>query len=152
MKENTRPEDSNPLATADDIRKRLLRPAELHSASEYLNSSPLNSGKSGTVKKKLEDYLDPILLAALSSKIGRSKKAKLETKFKREGLGNRFEWPVDELKVFVEKDSSDSNRGSWRKEAFDLHNGFDVVGGGDEKIDPSSQRLGKRVEGWKIHE
>ncbi|KAE8726463.1 hypothetical protein F3Y22_tig00006753pilonHSYRG00030 [Hibiscus syriacus] len=141
MKENARPEDSNPLSTVDDIQKRLLRPADLHSPSECLNSSTLNLKKSGTVKKKLEDYLDPILLAALSSKIGRSKKAKLETMFKRDGLG--FEWPVDELNLFAEEDSSNSNRGSRRNEAFDLNYDFDVIGDGDENIRSSFQRFRK---------
>ncbi|KAE8697878.1 hypothetical protein F3Y22_tig00110610pilonHSYRG00902 [Hibiscus syriacus] len=145
MKENAKPEYSNPLSTIEDIKKRLRRPAELHSPSEWLNSSPLNPTlkKSGTVKKKLEDYLDPILLAALSSKIGRSKKAKLETKFKRDGYG--FEWPVDELNVFAENDSSNSNRGSWRNEAFDLNNDFDAIGDGDENIGSLFQRFEKKV-------
>ncbi|OMO97189.1 hypothetical protein COLO4_14815 [Corchorus olitorius] len=143
-----RTEDSTPLATVDDIQKRLLRPPSLHSPPEGLSSLQLkvNLKQSGTVKKKLEDYLDPVILAAVSSKIGRSKKAKTETKLKREVRG--FEWPVDELKVFVEEDSTIASyraRSSRNSEAVvELNNDFDVIGdGGDEgeEIGSPFQRL-----------
>ncbi|PPR80624.1 hypothetical protein GOBAR_AA40090 [Gossypium barbadense] len=175
MTENIRLEDSSPLATVEDIQKRLLRPASLHSPPYFLlplclskadlnfpfdliakfpssffagkvsNSLALkvNSKQSGrTVKKRLEDYLDPVILAAISSKISRSKKVKLETKFKG------FEWPVDELKVFVEEDSRNSNGGSWRNKAIDLNDDFDVLrdgSDGDEEIGSPFQRVGKKT-------
>ncbi|KAK6231430.1 hypothetical protein SCA6_001503 [Theobroma cacao] len=138
--EKVRMEDSAPLATVEDIQKRLLRPPSLHTSPEGLNSSQLKVSlkQSGTVKKKLEDYLHPVLLAAVSSKIGHSKKAKAETGLKREVRG--FEWPVDELKVFVEDDSRIANRASWRnREAVDLNNDFDAIGdGGDENEEIAS--------------
>ena len=49
--------------------------------------------------KKLEDYLDPTLLSVVSSKIGRQKKDVKMKKKKKEI--EKFEWPVDELNVFV---------------------------------------------------
>ncbi|PPD84167.1 hypothetical protein GOBAR_DD18904 [Gossypium barbadense] len=112
---------------------------------EVSNSLALkvNSKQSGrTVKKRLEDYLDPVILAGISSKISRSKKAKLETNFKG------FEWPVDELKVFVEEDSRNSNGGSWRNKAIDLNDDFDVLrdgSDGDEEIGSPFQRVGKKT-------
>ncbi|XVE96867.1 hypothetical protein REPUB_Repub02eG0260400 [Reevesia pubescens] len=140
-------EDSTPLATVDDIQKRLLRPSSLHSPS-LLNSTQLrvNLKENGTVKKKLEDYLDPVLLAAVSAKIGGSKKTKTGTKLKREDKG--FEWPVDELKVFVEDDDSrNADRGSRKnREAVDLNSNFDVIGDGDvgdEEIRSPFQRFEK---------
>ncbi|MBA0760685.1 hypothetical protein Gotri_023413 [Gossypium trilobum] len=144
MTETIRLEDSSPLATVEDIQKRLLRPASLHSPPEGSNSLALkvNSKQSGrTVKKRLEDYLDPVILAEISSKINRSKKAKLETKFKG------FEWPVDELKVFVEEDSRNYNGGSWRNKAIDHNDDFDVLrdgSDGDEEIGSPFQRVGKK--------
>ena len=111
----------------------------------------MNLKQSGTVKKKLEDYLDPVLLAAVSSKIGRSKKEKTETKLKREVKG--FEWPIDELKVLVEEDSRNANRGSWRnREAVDLNNDLDVIGDGDdgdEEIHSPFQRLETALKKFK---
>ncbi|MBA0677476.1 hypothetical protein Goari_018882 [Gossypium aridum] len=173
MTESIRLEESSPLATVEDIQKRLLRPASLHSPPYFLltlclskaalnfpfdliakfpffcregsNSLALkvNSKQSGrTVKKRLEDYLDPVILAGISSKISRSKKAKLETKFKG------FEWPVDELKVFVEEDSRNSNGGSWRNKAIDLNDDFGVLrdgSDGDEEIGSPFQRVGKKT-------
>ncbi|XVF76629.1 hypothetical protein PTKIN_Ptkin13bG0281600 [Pterospermum kingtungense] len=147
MTEKIRVEDSSPLATVEDIQKRLLRPLSLQSLPEGLHysQSKANLKRSGTVKRKLEDYLDPVLLAAASSKIGRSKNEKPETKVKREVKG--FEWPADELKVFVEEDWRNANRGSWRnREAVDLNNDVDVIGDGgdgDEEIGSPFQRLEK---------
>ncbi|XVE76358.1 hypothetical protein DITRI_Ditri12bG0165800 [Diplodiscus trichospermus] len=147
MTEKIRLEDSSPLATVEDIQKRLLRPPSLHSPLEGLNSSQskVNLKRSGTVKRKLEDYLDPILLAVVSSKISRSKKEKTETKLKREVKG--FEWPVNELKLFVEEDW---NRSSWRnRETVDIiNNDLDVIGDGgdgDEEIGSPFQRLEKKT-------
>ena len=55
-------------------------------------------------KKQLEDYLDPVLLSAISSKIGRVKKQKvplLPEMKKKLVMVKDFEWPVDELNAFV---------------------------------------------------
>lgn len=68
--------------------------------------------------KKLEDYLDPALLSAVSSKIGRQKKDGEMKKLKREI--QKFQWPVDELKVFV-NDSRMGKTMDWsRDEVVDL--------------------------------
>ncbi|XWS67054.1 hypothetical protein CRYUN_Cryun05aG0253600 [Craigia yunnanensis] len=153
MTEKITLENSSPLATVEDIQKRLLRPPSLHSPPEGLNSwqSKVNLKQSGAVKKKLEDYLDPVLLAAVSSKIGRSKKEKTETKLKREIKG--FEWPVDELKVLDEEDSRNANRGSRRnREAVDLNNDIDVIGDGgdaDEEIRCPFQSLETALKKFK---
>jgi len=89
-------------------------------------------------KKKLEDYLDPVLLSAVSSKIGRAKKVHPEAKPKK--VAKDFEWPVDELKVFV-ADSKSENRGNWRSdEVVDLKDDLDLIGdsgeGGEESCTP----------------
>ncbi|XWS55670.1 hypothetical protein CRYUN_Cryun09bG0021000 [Craigia yunnanensis] len=68
------------------------------------------------------------------------RRRKTETKLKRDVKG--FEWPVDEVKMFVEEDSRNANRGSWRnREAIDLNNDLDVIG--DEDIGSPFQRLEK---------
>ncbi|KAK2657885.1 hypothetical protein Ddye_010937 [Dipteronia dyeriana] len=55
-----------------------------------------------TTKRKLEDYLDPVLLRAISSEIGgRMKKNHEISKSKRREIKDNFEWPIDELKVLV---------------------------------------------------
>ncbi|KAM4078018.1 hypothetical protein ACB094_09G003800 [Castanea mollissima] len=102
-----RSRESSPLiATVQDIQKRLIRPFSLHSPPQI--SSPK--------KKKLEDYLDPVLLSAISSKIGRVKKQKVplllpETK-KKLVVVKDFEWPVaaDELNAFVVADARRSDQ------------------------------------------
>ncbi|KAL4605094.1 hypothetical protein ACB092_09G003800 [Castanea dentata] len=68
--QGSRDQESSPLiATVQDIQKRLIRPFSLHSPPPPQIPSPK--------KKKLEDYLDPVLLSAISSKIGRVKKQKV---------------------------------------------------------------------------
>ncbi|KAJ0087744.1 hypothetical protein Patl1_31882 [Pistacia atlantica] len=64
-------EDSNPLATVDDIHRRLLRPPSLNSpyddhedrssSQSKANSTPIHR-KQETMKRKLEDYLDPVFI------------------------------------------------------------------------------------------
>ncbi|KAM3688875.1 hypothetical protein ACB098_09G003800 [Castanea mollissima] len=105
--QGSRDQESSPLiATVQDIQKRLIRPFSLHSPPQI--SSPK--------KKKLEDYLDPVLLSAISSKIGRVKKQKVplllpETK-KKLVVVKDFEWPVavDELNAFVVADARRSDQ------------------------------------------
>ncbi|KAK3226392.1 hypothetical protein Dsin_006254 [Dipteronia sinensis] len=105
-------EDSSPLATVDDIHRRLLRPPSLHSpsstedaggrgSSQFMKTNSIQLRE--TTKRKLEDYLDPVLLRAISSEIGgRMKKNHEITKSKRREIKDNFEWPIDELKVLVE--------------------------------------------------
>lgn len=50
--------------------------------------------------KKLEDYLDPALLSLVSSRIGRQRKD-VKPKKQRSKI-EKFQWPVDELKVLVD--------------------------------------------------
>nr|XP_011466575.1 PREDICTED: uncharacterized protein LOC105352122 [Fragaria vesca subsp. vesca] len=101
---------SSPLATVDDIQRRLRRPSSASSPPPISTfSSPpedrraqiqkhSSESKLRTTNYKLEDYLDLNLLAEVSSKIGRRKKGET-TSLKRE-VGD-FEWPINELKVLV---------------------------------------------------
>ncbi|XVF08081.1 hypothetical protein REPUB_Repub06bG0195300 [Reevesia pubescens] len=73
-----------------------------------------------------------IILETVSTKVGRSKKAKIKTKLKKEVKG--FEWPIDELKVFVEGNSKNANRGSLKnREVVDLNNDSNSIGNEDEE-------------------
>ncbi|KAK7811188.1 hypothetical protein CFP56_011625, partial [Quercus suber] len=114
--EGSRDQESSPLiATVQDIQKRLIRPSSLHSPPPQI-SSPKKKKK----KKQLEDYLDPVLLSAISSKIGRVKKQKvplLPEMKKKLVMVKDFEWPVDELNAFV----ADASRSD---QVVDLNNDF----------------------------
>ncbi|KAF5476047.1 hypothetical protein F2P56_007791 [Juglans regia] len=168
----SRAEGSSPLATIEDIQRRLLRPSSHHSTSqistisssfslflcfitnsteislefnflrlfhstscyrdglgshnpsqlkvsftESLRKQDAKEMEKTRTKRKLEDYLDPFLISTISSKIGVVKKV-LETKPKKDT--EDFEWPVDQLKVFV-ADSSSKNCANWRSnKAVDL--------------------------------
>lgn len=70
-----------------------------------------------TKKKKLEDYLDPVLLAAISSKISGRAKSKREDK--------DFDCPVDKLKVFMEDSSSRTEKR--KSEAVNLDDDLDLI-------------------------
>ncbi|PQQ06849.1 hypothetical protein Pyn_32976 [Prunus yedoensis var. nudiflora] len=67
-----------------------------------------------TTTKKLEDYLDSVLLSQISSKLSRAKKVP-ETKLEKREVKD-FEWPIDELKVLADSDKDDVNL----KEDLDL--------------------------------
>ncbi|KAK7846367.1 hypothetical protein CFP56_008027 [Quercus suber] len=114
--EGSRDQESSPLiATIQDIQKRLIRPSSLNSPPPQI-SSPKKKKK----KKQLEDYLDPVLLSAISSKIGRVKKQKvplLPEMKKKLVMVKDFEWPVDELNAFV----ADASRSD---QVVDLNNDF----------------------------
>ncbi|XP_059428437.1 uncharacterized protein LOC132162188 [Corylus avellana] len=142
----SRAEGSSPLATVEDIQRRLLRPPSLHSTPPTSSiSSPDGVPSSNSSqfkvsftefktmkkeKKKLEDYLDPVLLSTVSSKIGRAKKVRPEAKPKK--VAKDFEWPVDELNVFM-ADSKSENRGNWRSdEVVDLKDDLDLIGDSGE--------------------
>jgi hypothetical protein len=100
------------------------------SNSSQLKVSFTESKKLKKEKKKLEDYLDPVLLSAASSKIGRAKKVRPEAKPKK--VAKDFEWPVDELKLFV-ADSKSENRGNWGSgEVVDLKDDLDLIGDSGE--------------------
>ncbi|KAG6697345.1 uncharacterized protein LOC122276382 isoform X1 [Carya illinoinensis] len=154
----SRAEGSSPLATIEDIQRRLLRPSSHHSTSQIStisssldglgshNSSQLKVSFTESLRKqdakemektrtktkrKLEDYLDPFLISTISSKIGVVKKV-LETKPKKDT--EDFEWPVDELKVFA-ADSSSKKGANWRSnKAVDLEKDNSELSskGGDE--------------------
>ncbi|GLT38914.1 hypothetical protein SLA2020_131300 [Shorea laevis] len=139
MAERARIEGSTPLATIEEIQKRLLRPSSLRSREYCEESQPKSSSSElpmtserGTTKRKLEEYLDPVLLSAICAKIGGSNKDS-EMKMKRNVRD--FEWPVDELKVFVD-DSRTENRAYCRNsEVVDLNSDTDVIGDcGDGEI------------------
>ncbi|PON76134.1 hypothetical protein TorRG33x02_243360 [Trema orientale] len=97
MREEKRGEITSPLATAEDIYRRLVRPSSLRSqlpTSTSTEDVPSDVGwrykaislipygmeeeeeeKTRKTKKlKLEDYLDPALLSEISTKISRPKK------------------------------------------------------------------------------
>ncbi|KAK9985294.1 hypothetical protein SO802_030245 [Lithocarpus litseifolius] len=114
-------ESSSLIATVQDIQKRLIRPYSLHSPPP----PPISSPKKKKKKKLLEDYLDPVLLSAISSKIGLVKKQKapllpeMKNKPKKKlVMVKDFEWPVDELNAFVAADASRSDQ------VADLNNDF----------------------------
>lgn len=106
----------------------LFNPAVSH-RNDVRSREDLQTKKEAKVRemenKKLEDYLDPALLSAVSSKIGRQKKDGEMKKLKREI--QKFQWPVDELKVFV-NDSRMEKTMDWSSdEVVDLKddNGID---------------------------
>ncbi|GLT89587.1 hypothetical protein SLE2022_075650 [Rubroshorea leprosula] len=140
MTERARTEGSTPLATVEEIQKRLLRPSSLHPRGYCEESQPKSSSSElpmtserGTTERKLEEYLDPVLLSAICAKIGRSNKDS-EMKMKRNVRD--FEWPVDELKVFV--DDSRTENGAYCRNSevvVDLNSDTDVIGDcGDGEI------------------
>lgn len=125
--ERSREEAWSPLASTEDIQRRLIRPSSLRftppisfplstplrlpllntavphrSDARSRENSPTKKEARAreTENKKLEDYLDPALLSVLSSKIGRHKDVEMK-KQKRERAMEKFRWPVDELKVFA---------------------------------------------------
>ncbi|KAL3531823.1 hypothetical protein ACH5RR_005344 [Cinchona calisaya] len=112
----------SPVAAAEDIQKRLLRP----SSSAFLASqrrdriisqipSPFHENSYELLKKnkrkipKLEDYLDPVLLSTIRAKVISSKRRKnygngAEIENKSTSIGSydcEFDWPQNhhELKV-----------------------------------------------------
>lgn len=90
------------------------------------------------MKRKLEDYLDPVLLSAISSKLSDRVKKNPETRTKSKRAVKDFEWPVDELQVFME----DSRTETKSNETVNLNDGLDLVvdggesGGEDEFCSP----------------
>ncbi|KAJ4842683.1 hypothetical protein Tsubulata_014905 [Turnera subulata] len=141
MAEISRAPASSPLPSVDDIQKRLLRPSSTvpspstqppsKEAVPGRNRSPLKENleqlsakqeadESGAAtkkkkKKKLEDYLDPVLLSAISAKIGGARK-EAAGKVKREARD--FDWPVHDLKVFVEGEEKGGDSGREGKVEF----------------------------------
>ncbi|XP_038877637.1 uncharacterized protein LOC120069887 isoform X2 [Benincasa hispida] len=113
----------SPRATVEDIQRRLVRPSSsLHSLpptpfsrgkaaqgrissqfeAKYMRlyqNREAKKGETASKKRKLEDYLDPVLLSAVSSKISRMEKIPKMT-VKREVRD--FEWPVNELRMLME--------------------------------------------------
>ncbi|KAH7553686.1 hypothetical protein JRO89_XS12G0042900 [Xanthoceras sorbifolium] len=131
-------EESSPLATVDDIHRRLLRPPSLHSPIEdaggrsssqlKADSTPIilkkrEAKQRETTKRKLEDYLDPVLLRAISSEIRGQMKKNCEITNPKPREIQDFEWPVDELKVLVE----DSRIDKRNKEAVNLGDDIDLI-------------------------
>ncbi|KAE8649528.1 hypothetical protein Csa_017968 [Cucumis sativus] len=129
-------------ATVEDIRRRLLRPSSsLHSPpptpfslgknAQDRNSSQFEAnymrlswsreakkGETSSKERKLEDYLDPVLLSAISSKISRLEKIpKITVKRKVRD----FEWDVDELRMWTE----DTAVGKEKIDAVNLGNDSD---------------------------
>ncbi|XP_059643451.1 uncharacterized protein LOC132285295 [Cornus florida] len=143
MEDEGRGEGSSPLATVEQIQRRLVRPTtSLHSHSSTTIITPwddVNSTEFQRIKregakrevtnKRLEDYLDPVLLSAIRRKIGGKSKRDGGLKLKRE-----FEWPIDGLKVFAE-DLRREKGMKWRSSvggAVDLDEDRDLIGGGGE--------------------
>ncbi|XP_050945229.1 uncharacterized protein LOC127143764 isoform X2 [Cucumis melo] len=129
----------SPRATVEDIQRRLLRPSSsLHSPpppptpfslgknAQDRNSSQFEanymrlsrSREISSKERKLEDYLDPVLLSAISSKINRFEKIPRIT-VKREVRD--FEWHVDELRMWTE----DTAVGKEKIDAVNLGNDSD---------------------------
>lgn len=96
-----------------------------------------------TTTKKLEDYLDSVLLSQISSKLSRAKKVP-ETKLQEREVKD-FEWPIDELKVLADSDKDDVNL----KEDLDLIEEF-----GDRDVESCTpfrrfeQITARRFKGW----
>lgn len=80
------------------------------------------------MKRKLEDYLDPVLLSAISSKLSDRVKKNPETRTKSKREVKDFEWPVDELQVFME----DSRTETKSNEAVNLNHDLDLIVDGGE--------------------
>ncbi|CAB4314906.1 unnamed protein product [Prunus armeniaca] len=117
----------SPLATVEEIQRRLVRPSStsisppptstfsLPDDFQSCHMAPDSSQfKLRTTTKKLEDYLDSVLLSQISSKLSRAKKVP-ETKLQEREVKD-FEWPIDELKVLADSDKDDVNL----KEDLDL--------------------------------
>ncbi|KAF8396775.1 hypothetical protein HHK36_018407 [Tetracentron sinense] len=144
MLETSRAEEegSSPLATVEEIQRRLVRPSSLTSpistiksrnscsddvegrCSSQFQMSLTEIGRKGEederemAKRKLEDYLDPVLLSAISSKLKR-KQYGGETKLTR--ISTDFEWPVEELKAFMDESRIEKRRKWISKAAVDLN-------------------------------
>ncbi|ONI03377.1 hypothetical protein PRUPE_6G253800 [Prunus persica] len=110
----------SPLATVEEIQRRLVRPSStsicppptstFSSTDDFqsCHKAPDSSKfKLRTTTKKLEDYLDSVLLSQISSKLSRAKKVP-ETKLQKREVKD-FEWPIDELKVLADSDKEDVN-------------------------------------------
>lgn len=96
--------------------------------ANYTGLNRKREAKEGEIvskKKKLEDYLDPDLLSAITSKISRPKKVPKMT-LKREVKD--FEWPVDELRMLME----DSVVGKEKVNTVNLSNDSDDLIENDE--------------------
>ncbi|KAF5750947.1 hypothetical protein HS088_TW03G01287 [Tripterygium wilfordii] len=145
MKRNRSP-TSNPLASIDGIQKHLIRPSSLLSSqpsSAALYSENLEAHESWRLKvnsteferkqeitrRKVEDYLDPVLLSAIYAKLGRVKKDEtMKAKLKRNVKD--FEWPVDELKAFKEEHSRSETRSNLRtNRSVDISHDVDLMEG-----------------------
>ncbi|XP_024005794.1 uncharacterized protein LOC112082360 isoform X2 [Eutrema salsugineum] len=87
------------------------------SSSLYL--IPLEDNRSSQIKqnpkRKLEDYLDPVLLHTISSRIGRTetKEKQMERKdvFVNTNPRKEFDWPVDRLDPLINDPNRDTARG-----------------------------------------
>lgn len=81
-------------------------------------SREAKKGETSSKERKLEDYLDPVLLSAISSKISRLEKIpKITVKRKVRD----FEWDVDELRMWTE----DTAVGKEKIDAVNLGNDSD---------------------------
>ncbi|XP_022962693.1 uncharacterized protein LOC111463108 [Cucurbita moschata] len=141
----------SPRASVEDIQRRLLRPSSIHSPPptpfsrgkdvQGRNSSQFEAnamglyrkqeakeGETARRKRKLEDYLDPVLLSAVSSKISRAQKVP-KMKVKREVRD--FEWPVAELRMLMD----DSTVGKGKINTVNLGNDSDNLTENNEEGD-----------------
>ncbi|GAV69471.1 hypothetical protein CFOL_v3_12972 [Cephalotus follicularis] len=134
MTQRSRAEDSNPLSTIDEIQRRLLRPPSLHSSEHFrgldspqfkVSTTRKEAKAIETTDKKLEDYLDPSLLSVISAKIG----ARVKEDTPKKPMKREFEWPVDELKVFIE----DSRISCRNDETINLNDDSDSIKDGGER-------------------
>ncbi|CAH2076746.1 unnamed protein product [Thlaspi arvense] len=88
----------------------------IHSMSSSLCLLPLEGNRSSQIKqnpkRKLEDYLDPILLHTISSRIGRTetKGKQIERKdvFVDSNQRTEFDWPLDRFDLLVNNPNRDS--------------------------------------------
>ncbi|KAM5560104.1 hypothetical protein ABKV19_021320 [Rosa sericea] len=127
---------SSPLATVDDIQRRLIRPSSASSPPPISTFSSPPEDRRAQIQKhssqsklrqtnyKLEDYLDLNLLADVSSRIGRAKKVETTSLKKEDG---DFKWPVNELKVLVVESG---------KEAVNLNDDVDLT---EEVVDGDAE-------------
>ncbi|KAI8556615.1 hypothetical protein RHMOL_Rhmol05G0267900 [Rhododendron molle] len=153
------PDGSSPLATIEQIRNRLVRPPSLHSQSSTSSTRPREDAAScyssrfdansttlrrkredqgrNVANKRLEDYLDPTILAAIRAEIGgKYRKGGGERKLIKEEV--EFEWPVDELKAWTEDLRSERGVVMKRRsdgEAVDLGDDVDGIRGGRDDDD-----------------
>ncbi|KAA8516436.1 hypothetical protein F0562_016729 [Nyssa sinensis] len=149
--EKSRAEDSSPLSTIEEIQRRLVRPPSLQSQSQ--SSITINKSRDDIVRcdsllfdvnssefrrkrevtnKRLEDYLDPVLLSVIRTKIGGKRKRDGDMKLKSAEF--EFEWPVDELKVFTENCLPTEKLMKWRSDngVVDLNDDLNLIGGVEE--------------------